>query len=114
MTEIQSIPEASKEAIIKAKDAAEAIEISRTQQMQDMLDKSDARNVSTLSTVLKEVFGEFTDTGRFIDVKRIPLICSQIAQIHTDIGGIQDNIKWAVRIVVGGVLLALLKLIFIP
>lgn len=105
------IPDASKEAIVKAKEAAEAIEISRSTQMQDMLDRSDERITGLLSKVLKNVFGEYENSGRFIDAAKIPLICQQINQLHDNVASIQDNIKWAARIIIGAVILALLALV---
>lgn len=110
---------ASIEAVSKAKDAAEAIEVSRAKQLEEMFDKMEDSNVKTLSDVLKNVFGEFENSGRFIDIKRIPLICAQITKIHddnerqkADISNINDNLKWAVRIVLGAVIMGLLTLLF--
>lgn len=114
MNDQPTIPEASKLAVDKATEAAQAVEISRAKQMSSFIEEADDRTVKNLSKALEDVFGENTNTGRFIDVKRIPLICAQITQIHTDISGIQDNLRWAVKIILGAVILALLKLVFIP
>ncbi len=108
----ENTTDASKEAINKAKEAAEAVENSRAEQMSTFISKADDRTVKNLSQALSDVFGENSSAGRFIDVKRIPLICAQITQIHTDISGIQDNLKWAVRVVIGAVILGLLTLLF--
>ena len=47
----------------------------------------------SLAGALKEVFGEYTESQRFLDLKRIPLICKDISTIRSDIGDIKDSIK---------------------
>lgn len=53
------------------------------------------------------------DEGTLL-VQRIPLICADIRSMKDDMKEMRDNMTWAVRIVLGAVMLALLKLIFIP
>lgn len=50
-------------------------------------------------------------TNRYIDVSRIPLICQSIVGIDTRLKSIESNLAWAVRIIVGAVLVALLALV---
>lgn len=111
---------ASLDAIEKSRAAAEAIEISRSTQLKSMLDDVEKRNIATLSGVLTKVFGDFESSGRFIDLKKIPLICAQISQIHTDIGNtnvnvekINESIKWVVRVIIGTLVTGLIGLGFL-
>lgn len=47
---------------------------------------NEATITQALTTALREVFGENTTSGRFVDVSRIPLICKSIIDMH-------DNLK---------------------
>jgi hypothetical protein len=47
--------------------------------------------VNIISRGLREVFGENEEAQRFIDVKRIPLICKSILDMHDNIKEIKDN-----------------------
>lgn len=109
--------EASAEAVHTAKNAAEAIELAREAQLQEAIKKTASETKAALLEGLKEVFdfNDENDNGEMkILVRRIPLICQDVKQIHTDIASINDNLKWGVRIVLAAVFAALLKLIFIP
>ncbi len=53
----------------------------------------------------------FDKDRKYIDASRIPLICQDIATIHDAIEKIQQNLTWIVRLVIGGVVAALLGLI---
>lgn len=101
--------QAAQMAIEKATKAAQAIEDSRKAQ----LDLSDKKLSDAIAVALKDVFGEKENSGRFIDTSRIPLICQDIKGIHTELSGIQDNMKWIIRLIIGAVIMALLGLIFI-
>lgn len=46
----------------------------------------------SLAGALKEVFGEYTESQRFLDLKRIPLICKDISTININIKEIKDSI----------------------
>lgn len=123
----------SAEAVNAAANAAEAVERAR----QAQLEAYRAETTRALSEALREVFGEGTASGRFVDVSRIPLICKNIEGIHDSLQEIKtdlkesyprkdsidvidkkveelrDNQKWVVRIVVGAVLAAILGLVII-
>ena len=51
-----------------------------------------------LTEALRQVFGENTDSGKFVDVSRIPLICKNIEEIHSSLGQldsyIRDDVNW--------------------
>lgn len=44
----------------------------------------------SLAGALKDVFGEYTESQRFLDLKRIPLICKDISNISINIKDIKD------------------------
>lgn len=109
--------EASAEAIHKTKGAQQAIELAREAQLAKAVEETAQRTKETLLEALKEVFGD-SDTKdpeqMKVLVRRIPILCTNVEQMHTDIASIKDNITWGVRIVIGAVLLAILKVIFLP
>lgn len=81
------------------------------------MDKEELRK--EMLSVLSEVFSMDADEDRNPEhmrvlVRRIPILCTNIETMHQDISELKDNTKWAVRIILGAVILALLKLIFIP
>jgi hypothetical protein len=110
--------EASEHAAHKAKSAQMAVEIAREVQLAEAIKKTAEQTKEALIEGLKEVFGE-GDEKRDPDqmtilVRRIPLICQDIKQIHSDVADIKDGNKWIVRIVVGAVIVAILKLVILP
>lgn len=46
----------------------------------------------SLSGALKDVFGEYTESQRFLDLKRIPLICKDISNINKNLEDIKSSI----------------------
>ncbi len=46
----------------------------------------------SLAGALKEVFGEYSESQRFLDLKRIPLICKDISNINTSLTDIKGSI----------------------
>jgi len=108
------------EASNDAKDAKMADELSREVHLAEAISKSAAETKIALIESLREVFGE-GDEKRDPDqmkilIRRIPLICNDIkainvglADIKTDVTSINDNLKWAVRLILGAVILALLS-----
>lgn len=63
--------------------------------------------------ILDEYFNRGVDKKKFIDVNRIPLICQDISNIHKSLDKIESSLDWAVKIVIGAVILALLGMILI-
>lgn len=87
-------PEATRaalEAIHAAKNAAQAVETARALQLVAMNENT----TKSLVEALRQVFGEYTEQQRFIDTKRIPLICKQIEDIHSNIADIKQMFKTA-------------------
>lgn len=108
----------SAEAVHAAKNAAQAVEAAREAQLQQAIEDTAARTKAALLEGLREVFGE-SDNARDPDqmvvlVRRIPILCTNVEQMHADIAKIQENIGWATKVVIGAVILGLLKLIFLP
>lgn len=52
--------------------------------------------------------------GTNLDTSKIPLICMKIVAIDKRLEGIETNLTWAVRIVIGLFLAAVAKMIFLP
>jgi hypothetical protein len=60
--------------------------------------------------VIKELDSEMSDK-RYINLERVPLICQSIVRIDKSVADIQSNITWAVRLVLGAVIMALIGLV---
>lgn len=109
---------ASKEAVHKTKNAQAAIELAREVQLAEAIAKTASETKAALLEGLREVFGEGDEKRdpeqMQILIRRIPLICQDVRQIHVDVADIKGNLKWGVRTVIGAVLLAVMKLILIP
>jgi hypothetical protein len=90
--------------------ATEAAEKARAAQLREIMEESDQRMTRMLTAALKETFGP-EDKGTYANIVRIPLICQDLKTLRGDVSDIKDNIKWAVRVVIGAVILALLALV---
>lgn len=104
----------SSEAVDKAAEAAAAVEVSRAEQIYAANLESEKRIEEAFIKALKAAFkADDTDSGqkKFIDITRIPLICKDISQMQKDIEAMRNNTTWAVRIVIGAVILALIGLL---
>ncbi len=92
-----------RDAVHAQRNAAQAVETARAVQMAAISENT----TQALAEALREVFGEYTEQQRFIDTKRIPLICKQIDSIHDALQEIKDNMVnqdqfWPVRTIVYG------------
>lgn len=125
--------QASEVAIHKAKNAQAAVELARELQLEEAIEKTAARTKEALIEGLTEVFGEGDqrkDPAKMqILIRRIPLICKDVRQIHVDmkemkddnkeandqikadVAKINDNIARGVWIILGAVLLAIINLV---
>lgn len=81
--------EASREAVHAAKNAAQAVEVARTLQAAVLHEST----TQSLSDALRQVFGEYSEQQRFVDLKKIPLLCKQIENIDANISEIKGLIK---------------------
>lgn len=64
-----------------------------------------------VDAAVQKAFSAGVADKRYIDITRIPLICQSIVGIDARLKGIESNITWGVRIVIGAVLVALLTLV---
>jgi len=109
--------EASADAIHKAKNAAAAVETAREAQLAEAIMKSTEQTEAAVIRALSKVFREGDEedpTQMKVLVRRIPILCTNIQAMHEDIAEIKDGNKWLVRIVVGAVVLAVIKLVILP
>ncbi len=115
----------SKEAIHAAKNAAQAVELARQEQLDRASEKAATLAADRLfengrlsevvhKAVMKGFSFEDTDgRRRFIDVTKEKLICQSIVNIADRLNTIESNLSWGVRLIVGGVLAALLGTVLI-
>ncbi len=91
-------------AVHAARDEAQAREMARQVQLEEAIDKASLQTKADVMEVLEKVFGNTEPKNpkeMSILVQRIPILCTQILQMHSDIGEIKDNNKWLVRAVFG-------------
>lgn len=109
--------EASAEAIHKTKNAQAAVELARQVQLEEAITKTALQTKAALLEGLKEVFGDGDekdpDQMRIL-VRRIPILCTTVETMHLNLEKIQSNMTWIVRLIIGAVVLALLKLVLLP
>ena len=117
MDPLQTSEDASAIAVHKAKNAQQAIEMARQLQIQEAVAKTAEETRRAVFEGLHQIFGEpdgkDPEQMRVIHQK-IPILCIRMDAIDNNIKNIQDNLTWTVRLIIGAVLLAILKLIFIP
>lgn len=111
-----SLPEQSREAIHAAKNAAQAVEFARQEQLESAMKFNDDRTVQLFKEALREVFGDMptyeTDQLHVL-LPRIPLLCLTVQGMSKQLDDIQGNLTWVVRIVIGAVIMAVLGLVFV-
>lgn len=113
--ETPTLDNASADAVDKTKTAQEAIEVARQAQLEAAVEKTALRTKSDMLDVFKEVFGDSDseDPQKMkVLVRRIPILCTSVEQMHSDIGDIKDNLKWGVRLIIGAVVVSLIALLF--
>ena len=124
MDEHSQAKSASEEAIHKAKNAQQAVEAAREAQNLELVEEAARRTKEALLEGLKEVFSNDNDTwpGKMtVILQRVPILCSTVLVMHEQIENMDkkleatnENIKWAVRIIIGAVILGLMKILFMP
>ena len=108
--------EASAEAIHKAKNAAQAVELARELQLQKTVEETAQRTKESVLEALKEVFGnkDSEDPEQMkVLVHRIPILCIRIDTMDKNIEDMRGDIRWAVRLVVGAVITGVLAMLFV-
>lgn len=110
------LPEESKEAIHAAKNAAQAVEIARQEQIEAAVRANDERMAGLFQSALREVFGPTTphDTEQMhVLLPKIPLLCLTVENMKLTLEEIKSNQTWAVRLILGAVIMAALGTILI-
>lgn len=94
--------EASAEAIHKAKNAQQAVEVARYAQIESVMNSE--RFALTVEDAVIRAFKAGIGEGRYIDVSRIPLICQSIVGIDDKLDKLvtQDQF-WPVKTLVYGI-----------
>lgn len=102
----EDTPQASHDAVHAARDAQQAVELAREVQLEKAVKETARQTKEALLEGLKEVFGDTSeDPGQMkVLVRRIPILCTSIDQMHKDISDIKDSQKWAMRAIVGGMI----------
>jgi hypothetical protein len=97
-------------------DPKATVEIDHEAKFQKLIEETAQKTKESLLEGLKEVFGDGDSNSEQmrILVRRIPILCTDIRNMKSDIAGINSNMRWAVRVVLGAVVLAVLKLVFLP
>lgn len=76
------------------------------------IDQRMHRQKEEMLDILDEYFNRGVDKKKFIDVARIPLICQDISTIHRDLSNIKEYIEWAVKLVIGAIILGAIAMLF--
>lgn len=96
---------ASKDAVHKQKNAAQAVEVAREAQMLELAQKTAEQTEAALLRSLQSIFGmnggDRSKQEMNVLVQRVPILCINIAAMFKEIAEIKDNQKWAVRAVIG-------------
>ena len=124
-----SAEEASAVAVHKARSAAQAVEVSREVALQKVVEETAIRTRESVLSALQEVFGESDSENpqqMKVLVRRIPILCTNVEKMHADIGdlkniaatnreniaGINDNLKWVVRLALGAMITGIIAFVF--
>lgn len=109
------LPPASREAIHAAKNAAQAVELAREEQLLSTMKLNDERTVSLFVDAIHQVFGplEKDKDQMSILIPKIPLLCLTVENQGKSLEKIQDDIKWATRAILGAILVAAVSVVFL-
>ena len=108
--------EASAEAVHKAKNAAQAIELARQAQQAELVEQTAQKTKEALMEGLKEVFKDESgeDSNVIVRWKRIPFLCKSVEEMHQSLEKQAINTTWLIRgmlglyALVGGAIIAVL------
>lgn len=51
------------------------------------------QNIKAIAAALRLIFGENQNSGKFIDISRIPLICQNINDIHVNLSELKTMVE---------------------
>lgn len=103
-------PEAA-EAVHKAKNAAQAIEMAREAQAREQAEQNKQALVEALRVVFGDGDGARDPKEMRVLVQRIPILCTTILAMHDSIEKMESNQTWVVRLIIGGVIAAVMALV---
>jgi hypothetical protein len=107
--------EAAAVAVHKAKSLQQAVETARELQTAEVIAETAKRVEASLLKGLREVFGDGDpkEPGQMkILVQRVPILCVAVKQTQDDIAEIKKNMDWAVKLIIGAVVVGLIALLF--
>ena len=56
-------------------------------------DAQQERTTKALADALREVFGENIESGRFMDMQKVPLLCQSVLTIHANVAELKEMVK---------------------
>ena len=80
------------EKVSTAADVVKNIVAATTEATVEIQRRNDEHMTGILSDALREVFDAHKESGRFIDVSRIPLLCKAVLDIHENIKDIKNKL----------------------
>lgn len=83
----------AKKIILEASMVAKKVLAQASETAQSDIKFQEERNTRSLVGALRQVFGENTESGKFIDASKIPLICKNIEGIHTNTKEMREAIE---------------------
>lgn len=111
--------ETARDAVHAQRDAAQAVEIARTKQIQDVADKvtefipDEEQMARIVRTQVEHVLAQGTEHEKSLILARVPFICQDIKNIDGRLMAIEGNLTWGIRIVLGAVIMAVLGVVLI-
>lgn len=88
--------------------------MAREAQVQEALSKFADQNNKQLLSILKEVFGESDAENpkeMKILVRRIPILCTNIENMHKAIEEMRANQSWVIKLIIGAVIAAVMAVV---
>lgn len=103
------------ESTERSKNASSIADIARSVEHDQIAEKAAEKAKAAVMEAIQEVFGysdKSADSPEMtVLIRRIPLICQDVKQIHADIADIKGNTKWVVRLIIGAVVIGVLGLV---
>ena len=80
------------EKMSTAADVVKNIVAATTEATMEIQKRNDEHMTGILSNALREVFDLHKESGRFIDISKIPLLCKSVIEIHENIKEIKNKL----------------------
>lgn len=111
------LDEKSREAVHAQRNAAQAVEVARKVQIQEVADKvtefipDEHQMARIMREQIENVLARGTEQDKAMVLARVPFICQDIKNIDTRLTSIEGNLTWGIRIVLGAVIMAVLGVV---